>query len=173
MGMKPVVICFASVPTGGKTTMAYFLSENFGLPIFSTDAVRYDTKAATSTIDINEVIDQFSTNRQARANAMFARKKSFIYDGSVDRRWADVKKEAQAAGFTCLLISFDISKEKIDQNRKMQDRIETDELFNKWFADHEKFLSEHGTDVQLHITDDNYAQRYTKAKELVKTALNS
>lgn len=171
--MKPIVICFAGSTAAGKTEMAYYLSEQFGLPIFSSDTVRNDTKVAKDVVDIHDALGEFEASRKARAQAMFARKKSFIYDGSVDRRWEEVKKQVEDAGFGWLLIDFDVSLQRIMKNKQMFDRIELDELFNKWVADHQKFHQTFDADAQLHISDDNYAQRYELAKELVNKALNS
>lgn len=169
--MKLVVIFFAGSTAAGKTEMAHFLSEQFGLAIFSTDAIRHDTKTKTDVVDINETLDEYEAARKARGEAMFVRRKSFIYDGSVDRKWAELKKQAEDAGFGWLLIDFDLSRVRIEKNRKMFDHIETDELFDKWIADHQKFHATFDADAQLHITDNNYPQRYDLAKELVKTAL--
>ncbi len=169
--MKPLVIFFAGSTAAGKTDMAYYLSEQFDLPIFSTDAVRRDTKVKNDVVDIHDALDNFNAEREARAKEMFGRKKSFIYDGSVDRRWAEVKQAAQDAGFSWLLVDFDLSRERIMKNKAMFDNIESDELFDKWIADHQKFHETSDADAQVHITDGNYQQRYDLAKEAVAKAL--
>ncbi len=171
--MKPFVIFFAGATAAGKTEVAYYLSEQFGLPIFSTDAVRHDTKIKTDVVDIHKALDQFETERDSRAKALFGRGKSFIYDGSVDRRWPELKKLAVEHGFSWLLIDFDLSKQRLMKNKQMFDRIESDELFDKWIADHQRFHETSDQDAQLHITDDNYPRRYELAQELVKRTLTS
>lgn len=171
--MKPHVIFFAGATASGKTELAYYLSETFGLPIFNTDSVRHDTKVYKDTIDINEVLDDYDKALEWRLKPLLERKRSFIYDASVDRKCPELKKKAEENGFGWILIDFDLSNERIQKNRKMFDHIETDELFDSWIADHQKFHETSGADAQLHITDDNYAQRYDLATDLVKKALNS
>ncbi len=171
--MKPLVIFFAGSTAAGKTEMAYYLSEQFGLPIFSTDTVRKDAKVAKDVIDIHGALDEFKEARKQRIQAMLAKKQSFIYDGSVDRRWQEIKQQAEEAGFQWFLIDFDLSRGRIMKNRQMFDNIEAEELFDKWIADHQKFHETSDADAQLHITDENYQQRYQLAVDLVKKALNS
>lgn len=171
--MKPLVIFFAGPTAAGKSQMAYWLSEQFGLPIFSTDSVRQDTKVYKDVIDINEALEDFEKAKQWRIKQLLEKKKPFIYDGSVDRRWPQLKKMAEDAGFGWLLIDFDLSSERLQKNRRMFDRIENDELFNSWIADHQKFHEQFDSDAQLHITDENYQKRDLLASDLVKKALNS
>jgi len=171
ISMKPLVIFMAGSTAAGKTQMAHYLSEEFSLPIFSTDSIRYDTKVDKDEININEIVEDFHAARKTRGDAMFERGKSFICDGSVDRDWDDRKKAAEEAGFDWLLIDFDLSRERIMKNRKLFDRIENDELFDRWIAEHQKFHETSDQDAQLHITDDNYGHRYQLAEKLVKKAL--
>ena len=168
--MKPFVIFFAGAVAAGKTEMAYFLSERFGLPIFSTDAVRHDAKVKKDVVDIHDALDEFEAERDARCKALLKKGKSFVYDGSVDRKWPELKKLAEEHGFNWLLVDFDLSKERIMKNKEMFDHIETNELFNKWISDHQRFHETSDRDAQLHITDDNYAKRYELASKLVKNA---
>ena len=54
--MKPFVIFFAGSTAAGKTEMAYYLSEQFGLPVFSTDAVRRDAKVGVLIVVFMELL---------------------------------------------------------------------------------------------------------------------
>ena len=168
--MKPLVIFFAGATAAGKTDMAYYLSEQFSLPIFSTDAVRRDAKIKKDVVDVHDAMDEFEAERDARCETLLKKGKPFIYDGSVDRKWPELKKLAEEHGFNWLLIDFDLSKQRIVKNKKMFDHIEPDEMFDKWIADHQRFHESNDQDAQLHITDDNYSQRYALAVELVKNA---
>lgn len=169
--MKPLIIFMAGSPAAGKSEMAYYLSGRLDLPIFSTDSVRHDVKVRTATVNINEVLKKFEIEREAGSQAMFKKGKSFIYDGSVDRRWAKVRTAAEDNGYSWLLISFDLSKERIAKNRRMFDRTESDKMYKHWLADHEQFMKDYGDSAQLHITDDNYEDRYELATQLVKNPL--
>lgn len=169
--MKPLIVFMAGSAASGKSEMAYRLSETFGLPIFSTDSIRIDTKVEKDVVDINEVVEAFNAERDRRAKAIISKSQSFVYDGSADRRWADMKRQVEEAGYDWLLVSFDLSPELINKHRKMFDRVENDAMYEKWSADHQKFLDDFSNDVQLHITDDNYADRYKLASELVQKKL--
>ena len=171
--MKPFVIFFAGSTAAGKTEMAYYLSEQFGLPVFSTDAVRRDAKVKKDVVDIHDAMDLFESERDARCKAMFEKGESFIYDGSVDRKWAGLKKLAEEHSFNWLLVDFDLSTERIMKNKKMFDHIEPDSMFDKWIADHKQFHENHDQNAHLRITDNNYSQRYELASELVKNTKSS
>jgi len=169
--MKPHVIFFAGATAAGKSDMAYYLSEQLGWPIFSTDAVRRDAKVSKDVVDIHDALEEFELARDKRIQAMFKGHKSFIVDASVDRKWPDYKKSAQDSGYNWILISFDLPKDRILKNKAMFDHIEPDEMFEQWIADHQKFLNEHSEEAQLHITHDNYSQRNDLAVDLVRQAI--
>ena len=173
--MRPLVIFFAGPAASGKTEMAHYLSEQFGLPILETDSIRHDTKVAHDVVNINEVVGDFDKERDRRLKAMYDRKWWFIYDASVDRKWPDLKRQAEGAGYKWLLIDFDLSRDRIMKNRRMFDRpkFEEAELVEKWFSDHDKFHNSKDCEAQLHITDDNYGQRYELATDLVKKSLSN
>ena len=170
MSTKPYIVFFAGSVAAGKTDAAYYLSEQFNLPIFSSDAVRRDAKVEKNVVDIHDALNLFEANRSSRLKAMLAKKQSFIIDASVDRRWAEYKKLAEENGFAYILISFDLSRKKIMDNKARFDHVESKQQFEKWIDDHQKFFDQHAGDAQLHITDENYTQRQELMSKLVKEA---
>lgn len=165
--MKPLIVFFAGPTASGKSEMAYWLSERLGLPIFSTDALRRDTKVYKNVVDINEALEDYEKGLKWRVQQLLEKKSSFIYDASVDRRWSELKKMAEDNDFGWFLIDFDLSRERLMKNRKMFDRTENDEIFDKWIDDHQKFHEQFGADAQLHITDENYQERDKLAEAAV------
>ena len=165
---KPIVICFAGATASGKSQLAYALSEEYGLPIFSNDAVRHDVKVAEKVEDINDALDAYKSLRDDRLDAMFERGKSFVYDASVDRNWSDLKQKIHKNNFEYVLISFNLSIEFISRLAKMFDLPESPEELNRLLVDHENFVRDCSGDITLNIDENNYGDR----QDLSETAID-
>jgi len=160
--MRSYCIAFAGVPGSSKTPIAYYLSEQLGLPIFNSDAIRTEVKEDKGWFDIPE----FDRRRETRLRAMLAHKRPFIHDSSLDRQWDAFQSELGKADYSILLISIDLSRQFLERlyAAKAYDMSEIDQ----YSIDHEQFLASHNQDAIVHITDTTFPNRL----EIVATAVN-
>jgi hypothetical protein len=163
--MKLLCVCFAGVPGSGKTGLAYRLSWELGLPIFSSDAIRNEIR-----LENNGILDvpAFDERRERYGKQVLARKHSFIYDGSVDRRWSEFKQEVEGAGYDWLLISLDLSSEFRRKLNGMDPKLIAEEHMVNYHKHHDQFLDQFGSDIALHITDETFEQRFELALSTAK-----
>src|SRR3989344_5347076 len=85
-------------------------------------------KGGGNTQDAREGLEPKGDTRRKE---LFKRGEPFIYDGSVDRKWPELKKLAEEHSFNWLLIDFDLSKQRIMKNKEMFDHIEPNEMFDR------------------------------------------
>lgn len=151
---KPVCITFAAVSGIGKSPVAYYLSCNLMLPIFSNDAIRLEVREDMGQMDI----DAYIKRREQRLDSLITQKKSFIYDASVDRRWSELKESLGKQGYRIFVISFDVNEEFILKLYKSKGYTDLEHL-QRWQNEHAKFLEEYSADISLHITEAEYKDR--------------
>ncbi len=163
---KPICITFAGPIGSGKTPIAYYLSWNLGLPMFSNDIVRLELIANNGVLDKQ----RYSQIKEQRVKKLIASHKSFIYDASVDRHWGGDKSMYEQAGYEHYLISLDFSLEKIKQvyTNKGQHDFKHLEIT---YQDHQDFLVKHSDAVNLSLTDADFDNRFDKCLVSVKNWL--
>jgi hypothetical protein len=164
--MKPVVITFAGVVGTSKTPIAHYLSCGLDLPILSNDSIRTEVKEDLGTVSEEE----YSRRRDERVNALTKEGRSFIYDASIDRRYAELEKQKEKYNFDIFIISLDLSKSFILElyKRKNYDRVDrVDELMR----DHQNFLENYRSRVSLSITDETFPKRLELSLYSVKAYL--
>src|SRR5438132_235488 len=99
-------VIFAGVPGSSKSSVAYYLSGEFNLPVLSNDSVRYEVKEdlLVERLKIKEdmlfdninhpmALNEYERRIKQRRQRLLDKGSSFILDGSVDRRWPEVKQE--------------------------------------------------------------------------------
>ena len=155
-------IAFAGVPGSSKTPIAYYLSEQLDLPIFSSDSIRTEVKEDVGWFDIAE----FDRRREARLRDQVSRGRSFIHDSSLDRQWVTFKAELTSASYEQFVISIDLSRPFLEKLYRVKG-YSMAELDN-YLADHEQFLKGYSQDVGLHITDKEFSNRLQLAAETVR-----
>lgn len=155
-------IAFAGVPGSSKTPIAHYLSEQFGLPIFCSDAIRTEVKEDKGWFDIPE----FDRRRTARLRDLVSCGRSFIHDGSLDRQWDTFKAELSRSGYEEFAISIDLSRRFLENLYTAKGYV-TEEI-DQYLADHEQFLNNYNRAIGLHITDKDFSDRLQLAAEAVK-----
>lgn len=163
---KPFCIAMAGPAGCSKTPVAFYLSQQLGLPIFSNDAIRTEVQEDTLQSDFD--IPEYSNRRNDRLRDLLQPKRSFIYDASVDRRWSELEEELIKQGFRWFIISFDLSFEFWQKICKAKGYQATREQTDKWYADHQNFIEHYRDDIDLVINDSNFTKRTEIALSAVR-----
>ena len=167
---KPYVIAFAGVPGSSKSIVAYYLSIAFSLPIFSTDNIRYEVKEDLLVGDINDpsALKEFKHRQQKRFQEILTSKQSFIRDGSVDRRWQEIKEQLDAAAYSCCLIDMELSRDFMLNLYRKTDRMWAIEELDAYMAQHTNFMKKYSSEVTVKITDQLFNERNSVAEAAVR-----
>jgi len=172
---KPYAITFAGVPGSSKSIIAYYLSMTFSLPIFSTDNIRNEVKEDLLACDINEpeALKEFKRRQGKRFQEILKRKQSFIRDGSVDRRWQEIKEQLDVAGYTWCLIDMELSRDFMINLYSKTNRVWAIEELDAYLAQHTKFIEKYSHDITVKITDQLFKERNSVAEVTVRKFLES
>jgi hypothetical protein len=166
---KPYVITFAGVPGSSKSIIAFSLSMTFSLPIFSTDNIRYEVKEdlLVENINVPAALKEFHLRQQTRFQNILDTKKNFIRDGSVDRRWQEIKDQLDGAGYTYCLIDMELSKDFMINLYRKTGRTWAIEELDAYMAQHIAFMENYSDDITIKITD----QLFKKRSEVAEIAV--
>lgn len=159
------IITFAGAVGSSKTPIAHYLSWKLNLPIFSNDSIRTEVTEDFGLLNDEE----YEKRRDQRLEEIVKRGLSFIYDASVDREWVNFKRKIGPYGYHIFIISLDLSKEFLMSLHKTKGYQETLRRIDSLVADHDKFLAQYRSEVGLHISDKDFADRielsYHKLKD--------
>ena len=159
---KRYCITFAGAVGCSKTPIANYLSTYLNLPVFNNDAIRTEVTEDVGHFDVEE----YNKRQAQRSRAVLASGISFIYDASVDRKWAEAEKEFKQAGYRLFVISFDLSYGMLLKLYAAKGYTQGDRL-PLLIQQHDAFLKQYGDVVGLHITDEQFSDRLSLAKEHV------
>jgi len=162
------IITFTGPAGTSKTPISYYLSQTFNLPIFNNDTIRTEVTEDLSKFDEEE----FRKRAYQRLNFLIKSQNSFILDASIDREYKNYIPEIQKSGYKMFTISLDISKEfikKLYQCKKYQDFFKN---LDQLMVDHQNFLKEFSSIVNLSITDKNFLQRLELSENSFRSWLN-
>jgi dephospho-CoA kinase len=170
---KPYIIAFAGVPGSSKSIIAYYLSETFLLPIFSTDNIRFEVKEDLLVSNINEAgaLKEFERRRAKRFQSLLKRKQSLILDGSVDRRWREIKQQLIAAGYRWCLIDMELSRDFMINLYSKTNRMWAIEELDTYLAEHNNFMGEYSSDITVEIKDQLFKERNLVIEAAVRKCL--
>lgn len=164
----PFAVTFAGVPGTSKTPIANYLSCEFNLPILSTDQIRYEVREDLQVDDINmpEALTEYEKRRRERFERLLTQRKSFILDGSMDRRWSEVKERFEAEGYHWFMINMQLSKAFLLEFYNKTGRTDwAKQYLDHYLNQHNEFLVQFKTDVTLEITDDSFVDRLKLSAE--------
>ncbi len=169
---KPYAVVFAGVPGTSKSAIAYNLSWNFNLPILSNDSVRFEVKEdlrveslsikedlVFSTANQNGALAEYEKRIKERRNTILAIGRSVIFDGSVDRRWGEVKEELQEHSYDWFMINMELSRPFLTGLYMSTGRESFMPQLSDYMEDHRRFLSRYADDIYLEITDEDFSDR--------------
>lgn len=159
---KPYAVAFAGVPGSSKTPIAFYLSIKFGLPIFNNDELRNEVRENLLTDDIRSprASAEFERLTKERHEQALSTGRPVIFDGSVDRRWPETKKQLQDHGYSWFLINLELSLPFLTKLFSSTGRgafVET-KLAN-YLKQHNDFRAAHQGDISLEITDKDFINR--------------
>lgn len=173
---KPYTVVFAGVPGTSKSPIAHYLSCKFELPIFSTDQIRYEVREDLRLDDINKPggVEEYEKRQQERYSRLISSGMSVIFDGSMDRKWGERKKDLKRAGYDWFMINIELTKPFLIKLFGETGRIEwaKDHLDN-YLEQHQNFLAEFRADIHLEINDSNFEDRLKVAAKGLKSFLES
>ena len=158
---KPYAVVFAGVPGSSKSIVAHELSCQFGLPIFSTDNLRFEVQEDLRSPNINrpDALEEFHKRYAERWKGFLALRGSIIRDGSVDRTWPAVKADLQSAGYDWFMIGMELSQDFMEKLYLETARPISATQLPAYQAQHEAFVQEFGSDIDLRITDELFPER--------------
>jgi hypothetical protein len=167
------VIVFAGVPGSSKSIVAYYLSETYSLPIFSTDNIRFEVKEDFLVGSINEprALKEFERRQAKRFSNLITQQKDFIRDGSVDRHWDDIKKQLKSANYKWCLIDMELSRDFLLTLYHETGRLQAIKELDGYLKQHESFMEAYESDVYIKITDATFKDRNKVAKEALSKFL--
>ncbi|HVX92809.1 MAG TPA: hypothetical protein VHA74_01710 [Candidatus Dojkabacteria bacterium] len=154
---KPVCITFAAPVGSSKSPIANYLSWNLDIPVFNKDPIQTELQENLLKVDVKD--DFYNSIVKERTRAAFAKKRTFIYDASVDRVWGDIKELAMQNGYECFVISITLTKERLVKMYEVKGYLESLKRIDQLIEDHKKFLEQYSSDVSLTIDDDNFMGR--------------
>jgi hypothetical protein len=141
-----------------------------GLPIFSTDNLRYEVREDLLVANANlpEARLEYERRYNERWAAALDARAPFIRDGSVDRQWTAVKNELQAAGFGWFLIDMELSRSFMMNLYLATGRPGAARELDSYVTQHESFIARHAADVSVRIGDDDFPRRREMAEDAVR-----
>ena len=157
------IIVFAGSVGSSKTPIAFYLSYTFNLPMFNTDAIRSEVREDLLGYNVKE----YKKRRDKRLKGIIDKGNSFILDASIDREWVNYKKLVDESNYKIFIISIDLSKDFLIKLFKAKNYEAIDKL-DGWIKDHQDFLVQYGTIVNLHITDKNFKDRLQISSDAFK-----
>ena len=153
---KPICITFSWTIWSGKSTISNYLSTKLNLPIFSNDSLR--SEVFQDYWETNKTVHLELRNK--RMEEVLKSGNSFIWDFSIDREWKDYKQLLSNYNYRFFLICIH------------SDSTSTTE--QKWpsslknFNEHELFLNTYTSDLNLHITQENFKDRMNICYEWIE-----
>src|SRR5581483_2947119 len=158
---KPFAVVFAGVPGSSKSIVAYYLSGEFNLPMFSTDNIRYEVKEDLRVDNINlpHALAEYEKRQAERRLWLLKKGNPLIIDGSVDRHWAAYKQQLKAAGYDWFLINMELSEAFITELFRLTARPKSIEQLPSYLRQHEAFVRQFKNDIMLEITDATFPDR--------------
>jgi hypothetical protein len=171
---KPLCITFAGVPGSSKSIVAHYISERFGLPILSSDNLRFEVKEdlLVDNINLPHALEEFEGRKEARLAWLLARHRSFILDGSVDRTWQDLKKRLETAGYAWFIVDMELSADFLTNLYQKTGRDWAVEELPRYMNQHQIFMAEHAGDVGVQITDETFVQRTSTAEAALRAFID-
>ncbi len=164
--MTKYCILFASPIGAGKSPIANYLSCNLNLPVFNNDNIRTEVLEDLGHPDEEE----FKKRRDVRLKKVIDSGISFIYDASIDRTWSTYREELLEKGYRVLIISIDLSKEKLVNLYKVNGYTAFEGL-DRTYNDHQKFLKEYSRDVSVSIGDNEFNSRLDIVLEMARRVI--
>ena len=159
---KPIAVMFAGVPGSSKSPTAFYLSWQFGIPMFSNDSIRFAVKEDLLANDINNprALKEYKRRSAVERKTALAKKRSIILDSSVDRHWLEIKQELDQYGYRHFLISFDMTYAFMVRLFQATGRHGSIEELGAYMHQHQAFLSRYGSEIQVSIQNKDFSNRF-------------
>lgn len=159
--LKPYAICFAGVPGTSKSIISHHLSCEFGLPIFSTDNIRFEVREdlRVDNINIPQALAEYEKRSKARREYFLSLGRPLVLDSSMDRKWPEVKEELHTYGYDHYMIAMEMSRGFIEGLYRETGRPEAVDELDHYMRQHNAFMDKYGHEAALTINDDSFADR--------------
>lgn len=160
LSQPKILVCFAGVPTSGKSKLAQYLQAKYAATVLSNDQIRrYIDKLAPGTNWddkqklVHDYLSYFMQIIQNASNGLV------VLDFGIERKYDEVVGLAQQYDYQMLLINFDITEDTLRERvNNLGERSEAykPEL-DRWITEHNDFTSTHQSDIELK-ENSNYNQ---------------
>jgi predicted kinase len=172
---EPYAVVFAGLPGTSKSIVAFYLSGEFGLPMFNNDQLRYEVKEDLLADNINrpDALAEFEKRITRRVDELLSTKRPIILDGSVDRRWPERKAQLDKHGYRHFLINMELSPEFIENlwiKTGRQHLIDT--YLYPYIPAHQAFLENYRQEINVEINDANFKDRNQVAADTLRAFIN-
>jgi hypothetical protein len=184
MNKEPYVVVFSGVPGTSKSSNADHHSLVFEKGNQRSDGIRFEVKEdlRVSSLSIREdlnfaninqngALEEFERRLSQRRQMVLSLGKSAIFDGSVDRRWAETKQELQDYGYNWFLINLELSRSFLENLYRGTGRESFIPQLDSYIKDHAKFVEQYDQDISFEITDKNFLNRLELAVDGLKAFL--
>lgn len=162
------IVAFAGPAGSSKTPISNYLSPKFNLPIFNNDAIR--TEVAEDLLKTDD--KEFRQRATKRLTELFKSRKSFILDASIDRKWKNYQKQLSQSDYKIFIISLDLSRDFLINLYQAKNYSVSLPWINQLLTDHQNFLSEYSSLVNLSINDQNFIDRLSLSEKSLTSWLN-
>ncbi|MEX2006964.1 MAG: hypothetical protein WD877_02255 [Candidatus Saccharimonadales bacterium] len=182
---KPFAIVFAGVPGSSKSIIAYYLSGKFGIPIFSNDGLRYEVKEdllinnlilkedlLAEGINAPKALAEYEKRLSQRREELLGTGRPIIFDGSIDRRWAEAREQLLKHQYSWFMISINLSREFLENLFSATNRAAFIPKLDKYFGQHERFLEKYGHEVSIEINDKSFKDRLKVSAEALQNFID-
>lgn len=163
------IIAFAGPVGSSKTPIANYLSGKFNLPIYNNDTIR--TEVTEDLLKFDE--GEFRKRSLARLSTLFKQGNSFILDVSIDREWKNYQDKILNSEYKIFTISMDLSREFLVKLYEAKNYSESLKNIDNFIVDHQQYLSDYSSIVNLSINDENFLNRLTLSEQTLNLWLKN
>lgn len=173
--VKPFAVVFAGVPGSSKSIITNYLSVKFALPVFSNDQLRFEVKEDMMSDDINrpDVLSEYERRYVERFEELLATGNSMILDGSIDRRWAQIKKQLIDHDYYWFVIDMELSSTFLIKLFVATGRPKFLSQLPSYLKQHKEFMNKYSADISLKLTDGDFKGRLKLTERGLRTFIKS
>jgi hypothetical protein len=166
-------ICFAGVPYSGRTKIAKIIADLLQGVDIDKDIARtliYENEKIENTQQPEDILDEYMPTVLKRL--IKVENGLLVIDASIDRKADEYKKWTEENGYKLIVVSVEVNRKTAEDVIKKERDAGTAEWFiaqyDRWYADHEKFLAENKPDFTIENIENDLPDLIEKIKKLVQ-----
>ena len=170
---RKALIAFAGVPYSGRNSAAVEIASKLNGIYVNKDLARtivYENEKIENTQQPEDILDVYMPTVFERLTKV--PNGLIVLDASVDRKASEYKKWTEEKGYQLIIIGVEVDRETAEDTIKKERDAKTAKWFidqyDRWYADHEKFLSENKPDFTIKDIENEVSDLIEKLEELIK-----